>query len=277
MDYLSYREQLGIGFNDSQKSKYFFVKVLNQLNSIDGYVTYDEYFNFCNLTGTRIKCNLDDYEGDIDQDCVTILRYASSSLNNFLAHFVAFINSLDKKNKLPFCTRREMKSILVDMLSESHIPFELVDDSGEYFVFPKGAEELDDALVSQPLEWLKKYPNSQKAYAKVLKEYSNADEEQASGIADNLRKALETFCQEFFGGGKSLENYISDYGNYLQQKGVPTEISNEFIKLLDLYTKFNNNYAKHHDKTELNILEYIMYQTGNIIRLLITLKNSEKQ
>ena len=34
-------------------------------------------------------------------------------------------------------------------------------------------------------------------------------------------------------------------------------------------------YAKHHDKTELNVLEYLMYQTGNIIRLLITLKQAE--
>ena len=29
------------------------------------------------------------------------------------------------------------------------------------------------------------------------------------------------------------------------------------------------------DKTELNVLEYLMYQTGNIIRLLITLKQAE--
>ena len=36
-----------------------------------------------------------------------------------------------------------------------------------------------------------------------------------------------------------------------------------------------NGYAKHHDKTELNVLEYLMYQTGNIIRLLITLKQAE--
>ena len=36
-----------------------------------------------------------------------------------------------------------------------------------------------------------------------------------------------------------------------------------------------NNYAKHHNKTSRNVLEYIMYQTGNIIRLLITLKQEE--
>ena len=36
-----------------------------------------------------------------------------------------------------------------------------------------------------------------------------------------------------------------------------------------------NNYAKHHNKTSKNVLEYIMYQTGNIIRLLITLNQEE--
>jgi hypothetical protein len=33
-----------------------------------------------------------------------------------------------------------------------------------------------------------------------------------------------------------------------------------------------NSYAKHHDKAGENALEYIMYETGNIIRLLINLK-----
>ena len=64
----------------------------------------------------------------------------------------------------------------------------------------------------------------------------------------------------------------SEYGDYLKEKGVPSELSNNFEKLLDLYTKYINNYAKHHDKTSKNVLEYIMYQTGNLIRLLITLK-----
>ena len=74
---------------------------------------------------------------------------------------------------------------------------------------------------------------------------------------------------------KSLENMISDYGSYLKNKGIPKEISNNFEKLLNQYTDFMNNYAKHHDKTSVNVLEYIMYQTGNIIRLLITLKKQE--
>ena len=56
---------------------------------------------------------------------------------------------------------------------------------------------------------------------------------------------------------------------------MPAEISNNFEWLLQSYAKYMNEYAKHHDKTNKNALEYIMYQTGNIIRLLITLRKGE--
>ena len=73
-----------------------------------------------------------------------------------------------------------------------------------------------------------------------------------------------------------MENYKSGYGGFLKDHGIPAELANNFQTLLDSYTNYNNNYAKHHDKTSLNALEYLLYQTGNIIRLLITLKNGEK-
>lgn len=52
-------------------------------------------------------------------------------------------------------------------------------------------------------------------------------------------------------------------------------ISGNFETLLQAYTSFMNNYAKHRDATSNRLLEYLMYQTGNIIRLLITLKQGE--
>ena len=69
--------------------------------------------------------------------------------------------------------------------------------------------------------------------------------------------------------------FKSIYGNYLFKAGIPKEIASNFETLLQTYCNFMNGYAKHHDKTELNVLEYLMYQTGNIIRLLITLKQAE--
>lgn len=106
-------------------------------------------------------------------------------------------------------------------------------------------------------------------------EYSNKSEYNISNIADEFRKALESFFQEFFNSKKSLENYKSEYGKYLKDHGVPKEISNNFYIILNLYNTFINNYAKHHDRTSKNVLEYIMYQTGNIIRLLIIVKREK--
>ena len=173
-------------------------------------------------------------------------------------------------------SKKELLSVFENQLASINVPYEVIEDEGDYFIFPKWAKELDDALVSQPLEWLKDYPLAHKAFVKALKDYSSATENNASEVADSLRKALEAFFHEFFGGGRSLENYKSEYGDYLKSQGVPAELANDFTKLLGAFTDYNNNYAKHHDKTSLNVLEYILYQTGNIIRLLITLKNGEK-
>lgn len=84
------------------------------------------------------------------------------------------------------------------MLAESHIGYNLINADGEYFVFPKGAVELDSALVSQPLAWLNQYPKAHTAFVKALREYADATTENSSDIADKFRKALETFFQEFF-------------------------------------------------------------------------------
>lgn len=119
------------------------------------------------------------------------------------------------------------------------------------------------------------YPESRKAFVKALREYSETTPDNASDIADKFRKTLENFFQEYFGGNKSLENYKNTYGTYLKSQGVPKEVSGNFETLLQAYTSFMNNYAKHRDATSNRLLEYLMYQTGNIIRLLITLKQGE--
>ena len=111
-----------------------------------------------------------------------------------------------------------------------------------------------------------------------MKSYADATQNTASDVADKFRKALETFFQEFFGGGRSLEKFISDhtYEQYLDKCGVPSDMRDEFKNTVNAYAKFINNNAKHHDKTELKVLEYLMYQTGNIMRFLITLKQEEQ-
>ena len=88
-------------------------------------------------------------------------------------------------------------------LEDLNIAFEVIKDDNGIFVFPKGAKELDDALVSEPLEWLKDYPKAHKTYVNALKQYSEGI--YIRDVADNLRKALEEFLQEF--GGLEMVKY----------------------------------------------------------------------
>jgi len=279
MDWVDYREKLGIGFCDEEKFQYFKRKIFNYLdvvsqNAYADCVDCDEYCTFCNMTGMRINTDYDkDYQDrDRFEHCISVIE-RTSSLNEFLAYYVALLNSVksEKHSELSW-TRKKFADLVCQMLTESHIPFDVIEDGDSCFVFPKGAEEMDSALVSQPLHWLESYPNAHKAFVKALKAYAGADEETASEVADKFRKALEAFFQEFFGGNRSLENYKGDYGSYLKLHEVPKEISGNLETLLQAYTNYMNNYAKHRDATSDTLLEYLMYQTGNIVRLLIQLK-----
>ncbi len=273
MNWIDYREKLGIGFNDEEKVKYFMRKIFNCLYTIKDRMNvemnFQEYFTFCNMTGTPIEQNVWDYE--IYSLILSVLEKRSKNFKDFVAYYVAFINCQTDDSQKAW-SKEDLKNILCNMLAQSGIEYDLVEEEGNFFLFPKGAKELDDALVTDTLLWLKEYPLAHKAWSNALKDYSESNEHTASETADKFRKALERFFQEFFDSEKSLENLKSEYGTYLSSKGVPSELKNNFEKLLESYTNYINNYAKHHDKVSSNVLEYIMYQTGNIMRLLITLE-----
>lgn len=284
MDFLDYRESLGIGFCDEEKREYFLANVYNFLdaiahaNYIEKIISSSEYFSFCNLTGSKV--NIDAYN-DFDSwrerytHCLSILDSHKKNIKEFLSYYVAFVNSISPSEGVLSFGREAFAEFLTDALKAAHIQYEVLRNEEEIFVFPKGVPELDTTLVSQPLEWLKDYPSARTAWIKALEDYSESAGDNASDIADKFRKALETFFQQFFGGDKSLENYKSAYGDYLKQRNVPKEISGNFETVLQAYTNYINNYAKHRDRTSDTLLEYIMYQTGNIIRLLIVLKQEE--
>ena len=273
MNWLDYREQLSIGFNDEQKVQYFLVKIINTLKHIepDMLIQIDEkeYYKFCNTTGTPMKQGK--LYGEGYSLILSTLENKSCDIREFIAYYTAFVNC-QEDNRPKRCKRDYFKKLFCDLLDETHIRFDIIEDEQGYFLFPKGAKELDNALISDSFIWLKDYPKTQKAWIDALKGYSDTTDVTASETADKFRKALERFFQEFFESEKSLENFKSEYGNFLSSKGVPAEIKNNFEKLLESYTKYNNNYAKHHDKVSKSVLEYVMYQTGNLMRLLITLK-----
>ena len=266
MKWVDYREQLGLGFSDKGKAIMLCNKIatLIEHSAINEEYSGEDYYQFCLMVGIKYT-----YLPSPKKNLANLFTNNSLTVAQSLSFYIAFVNT--KRDCEPE-DREELIGIIEGFLTDLGINYETVEDDDGWFIFPKGAKELDAALVSAPLDWLSAYPSARTAWVKALKEYSEQTDDNASDIADKFRKAMETFFQEFFGGKKSLENYKSDYGTYLKQHGIPAEISGNFETLLQSYANYINNFAKHADETSRNVLEYIMYQTGNIIRLLITLK-----
>ena len=273
MNYLDYRERLGIGFDDDQKFYALRNKAVLLAETVRTRLSCGDYRDSSFVDYFMIASEVPQYNGIVG------VRQSFKMAKNFkelLWKMIIFSNTITKHITRPDAIRL-VKQFPCVALEELRIKYEIFEDDEGIFIFPKGAEELDNALVSQPLAWLSEYPKAHTAFTKALKEYADASPENASDIADKFRKSLETFMQEFFDTDKTLENCKAIYGGYLKEHGVPKEISGNLETLLNSYTTFMNGYAKHHDNTNINILEYIMYQTGNIIRLLITLKQGENE
>lgn len=280
MDYIDYRELLGIGCSDKDKQVLFSSRVQVFLQAQKN-IPFEEQQEtvFCYQIGE--KCLLEN-KPLFDIEALTSgseglqrvwLYLRNKGFADMLACIVIFANTYNGTRK----NRNTIIGAIEKALEDSHIQYEIVRDSDGVFLLPKGAKELDDALVSKPLKWLSAYPKARTAFVKALKEYANATPDNASDVADKLRKTLETFLREFFNNSAPLEKNKVEYGRYLKSRGIPSEITGNMETLLQMYANFMNGYAKHQDATSVNVLEYIMYQTGNIIRLLITLKQEENK
>lgn len=279
MNFIDYREKLGIGFNDEEKFRYLKTTIFNIIfpkSALDDYlwISVENYFAFCNLTASPLDTKLlrdDLYSTSTHRfsQCVSIIEKHSRSFSEFLLYYISLANSLPAHDNNK-CDRNFMKNLLKDQLNKSRIQFDLVEVDDEFFIFPKGAEELDKALVSEPLQWLSDYPKAQSTYCRALKQYANG--EHIRDVADNFRKALEEFLQEYLGNKKNLEHNKNEICKYLGSKGVDAEFIGMMQPLLNTYKNINDKYAKHNDSLDERLLEFIMYQTGVFIRMIISVK-----
>jgi hypothetical protein len=269
MEWLDYRKKLGLGFNDEEKANYFYAKILNILNYIEqkspDAITEGEYIAFCNMTGTLITT---DFLGAFYlKEIIDILDEKRDSLNEFIAYFIAFINSQSDNIEGRATTKEVYKLFLIKALKESHIMYEVLEDEDGYFVFPAGDPMMDKDLVSDVLLWLDKYSGAKKTYVNALKQY--ADGIYTRDVADNLRKALETFLQEFLQNDKNLENNKGEICRYLASQEVDSRIGGMYESIISTYKDINNKTVKHNDKLNARLLEFLLYQTGLLIRMVL--------
>lgn len=267
MKWIEYREALGVSFSSIDKANMLSSKITALFDEIsDARIQNEENVcrkYFCDIGETKSGSYYAWYE--VKRNIVK-----NKDVSGLISYTIAFSNAA-RKERMEQLGEYVLNELEV-FLDELKLDHEIMRDDDGCFIFPKGAKELDEGNVNIPFEWLREYPLARKAMENALKSYANM--ELPSQVADLFRKALETFAQEFFGKPATLENLKLDFGKYLKGKGVPKELSGNFETVIQMYTNYMNNYAKHHDKTQREYLEFIMYQTGNIIRFVISLSGN---
>jgi len=74
------------------------------------------------------------------------------------------------------------------------------------------------------------------------------------------------------GNKKSLENQQKDLLSWLNSKGLHQEVVNLYNQFLfGQYCMYHNNAVKHSEEFSKKEIEFMIYQTGNFIRLVLQL------
>jgi hypothetical protein len=127
--------------------------------------------------------------------------------------------------------------------------------------------EINETLIEETSHWLENYPESLKLYKEALTKFEN--EIYTRNLLDDLRLSLEKLLQAVFKNGKSLENQITNLGEYLNAKGGSKELTNMFVKLVEYYSKYQNTYVKHDDAVIEEEIEFIFEITSSFMKHII--------
>ena len=111
------------------------------------------------------------------------------------------------------------------------------------------------------------YQDSLKLYASAIEKHSKNI--YTRNVLDDLRLSLEILLKEILGNSKSLENQRSHLGTYQKERGATNEVTNMFQKLVDYYTKYQNNYIKHNDDVQASEIGFVIDLTTTFLKYLL--------
>ena len=156
MNWIDYRKALGLSFDDDKKKALFIkrIEVFMQSGENCPFEEQDE-INFAYMIGeSYLLAEHDSLDWNFGNDPLGLQRawlYLSKrteSFADFLSCLVALINTYGGKK----ADKQTILSGVKKAFEDCRINFEIIEDDDGIFIFPKGAKELDDALVSQPFD-----------------------------------------------------------------------------------------------------------------------------
>ena len=126
---------------------------------------------------------------------------------------------------------------------------------------------VNSSIINENLKRLEDYPDASKAYFNAIDKLNQGNLER--NLMDDLRLSLELLLKSVLNNNKSLENQEKKLGAYLKAQNVSGEIRNMFIKLLDYYSKYQNNYIKHNDNIQREEVDLMINLTSSFVNFLI--------
>ena len=126
-------------------------------------------------------------------------------------------------------------------------------------------------LIQKTIHWLGNHPTSLKQYESALAKYEGGIFER--NTLYDMRLSFELLVKDLLSNNRSLENQIADLGSMLKSKGASEELKNMVLKIIDYYTKFQNNHVKHNDAVNSNEIEYVIELTSVVMKYLIKISD----
>ncbi len=247
------------------------VSLLYSCNPAAPKICNDFYYDLCVIVGANCFDKLNpkfEYTELYDH-----INSFNLSLQNDYNKFLYIIEALMNYENLLYNKSRFAKSIS-EAAKLSDANFKIISDEGKYIILPSNIEFLDNSLIIDNLSWMNKYSNSKEHFLKALK--FSREEKYYRNIIDELRISLEFLFKQLFNNGKSLENQIPNIGTYFKENNISTYLMNMYVKLIESYTNYNNDNAKHGDKVSEMEIDYLIYLTGTFIRFIIQIEISKK-
>ncbi|MFA7361774.1 MAG: hypothetical protein WC139_12135 [Candidatus Kapaibacterium sp.] len=251
----------------------FRLRIINLLNTNRLLITSEYLKKFCQIWA--LEYNEDLYLSTIFQN--TVIN--SSKTENNEKHFYKLIQSLfylpDEgwynrySNEMKYIT--DLFDIIQDIVNYSNINLSVSINNFNVILYPKGEKELDEKLVNQVLSFLN--PDSNTLFKEGLTSYLEVTDRSFIDAVDKMRRTLEEFLRFKLSNKKGFKENIKELNTIHKADKKDKQIRNIIINVFNYLDEYFNENTKHKDgDIDDNECEYIIYQTGVLLRYINNIK-----
>ena len=280
MDLKEHRKKINKRWNitssdsDEEAFRKFKQRILTTFKHAENQLTSKSVTKFCqyyaideqwkNINSTRLSNNIINKLNQINN----IAKLCEA------IEIILSLNFKDYQDRITSRTlnyRPETIQAIKEAIEISDINVAIGQSKNDIILYPKGEEKLDEELVSKTLSFLNKESN--KHFEKALKFYQNKDLKDS---AERLRSSLEEFLRYKLENQKGLKQNIQVLQGKLKEHESQPQIRNIIFKTFDYLDKFFNEHSKHGDNIGKAENEFLIYQTGLLMRYINTLDKLKK-